>query len=120
MLPVVFIVQNPVAYKIVTGWGFIVFLLVIGNYLMIRSFRRLWAAKLIKNHAKTVNKYIRKSLEDGDPWMVKLVMSNSALDINNAFYNCIWCYEKMIKDYSVWSLNKMVENKELFDRVYKK
>ena len=125
MLPVVFIVQNPKTYNLVMGCGTILFLFLIGNYLMVRSFRRIWAGRLINNHVKAVNKYIETSIKEGDPWLLKLFYTvpppqYSHITLQDIFYNCIWSYEMMIKDYSVWSLDKMVINRELFDRVYKK
>jgi len=125
MLTVTFVIQNPKTYNLFSGWGMIILLFLLGNYLMIRSFRRVWADLLIKRHVKTVDNFIETSLKNGDPWMVKFVMSFprerfTNITIQDIFYNCIWSYEKMIKDYSVWKLDKMVSNRELFDRIYKK
>ena len=125
MLTVTFVIQNPKTYNLFAGWGMIILLFLLGNYLMIRSFRRVWADLLIKRHVKTVDNFIETSLKNGDPWMVKFVMSFprerfTNITIQDIFYNCIWSYEKMIKDYSVWKLDKMVSNRELFDRIYKK
>ena len=125
ILTVTFIIQNPKTYNLFAGWGMIILLFLLGNYLMIRSFRRVWVDLVIKKHIKTVDNFIETSLKNGDPWMVKFVMSFprerfTHITIQDIFYNCIWSYEKMIKDYSVWKLDKMVSNRELFDKIYKK
>ena len=124
ILTVTFIIQNPKTLSMFSGWGFIIMLFLIGNYLMIRSFRRIWADRLIKNHMKAVDQYIVDGLREKDPWLIKFIFSINPsyrhIPIQDLFYNCIWDYERMIKDYSVWSLDKMIVNKELFEQVYKK
>lgn len=121
MLPVVFIVQNPKTYNIVMGYGTIVFLFLVGSYFIIRSYRRIWAAHVIKKHMNVVSKWIAKSIDDRDPWMINFIITNPKPEIAvEILASCIWSYEKMIKNYRVWSLDKMIENRELFDRIYKK
>lgn len=124
MLTVTFIIHNPKTFNMVIGWGFIVMLFLAGNYLMIRSFRRIWADRLIRKHRKRADDYIQKALEEKDPWLIKLIFSISPhyqyTNVQAMFYHCIWDYERMIKDYSVWKLDKMVANREFFDRMYKK
>jgi hypothetical protein len=121
MLPVIFIVQNPKSYNLIMGWGVIIFLFLIGNYLVIKSYRKIWAAHVIKRHMKVVSNWIRKSIEDDDPWVINFIITNPKPDIAvEILASCIWSYEKMSKNYTVWSLEKMIENRELFDRIYKK
>lgn len=121
MLPIIFIIQNPTAYNIVLGWEMTIFLFSIGIYLIIKSYRKIWAAQVIKKHRKVVNTWIRKSIEGGDSWIIYFILTNSKPEIAvDILFDCIWSYEKMSRNYTIWSLNKMVENRELFDRIYKK
>lgn len=123
MLTVTFVIQNPKTYNLFSGWGMIILLFLLGNYLMIRSFRRVWADLLIKRHVKTVDNFILKAIDEKDPWLINLLFTidpTGNVPLYKIFYNCIWDYERIIKDYSVWRLDQMVTNKELFYRVYKK
>ncbi len=123
ILTVTFIIQNPKTLSMFSGWGFIIMLFLIGNYLMIRSFRRIWAQRLIGSHREAVDNYILKAIDEKDPWLINLLFTidpTGNVPLYKIFYNCIWDYERIIKDYSVWRLDQMVTNKELFDRVYKK
>lgn len=123
ILTVTFIIQNPKTLNMFSGWGFIIMLFLIGNYLMIRSFRRIWAQRLINRHREEVDNYILKAIDEKDPWLINLLFTidpTGNVPLYKIFYNCIWDYERIIKDYSVWGLDQMVTNKELFDRVYKK
>jgi hypothetical protein len=121
MLPVVLIIQNQKDYNIIMGWGMIIALFLLGNYLVITSYRKFWAAQVIKKHMKVVSNWIRKSIEDRDPWVINFIITNPKTDVAvEILANCIWSYERMSRNYTVWRLDKMVDNRELFDRIYKK
>jgi len=83
----------------------------------------MWVGYVLKKHMCAVDNYIEKALREKDQWLISFIISNSSpekLVVKYPFYNCIWDYKKMINNYSVWSINKMIVNKELFEKIYGK
>jgi len=122
ILSAALVIKNQSIYNITIYWGFVILLFLVGIYLIIRSFRMMWIGYLLKKHMHAVDKYIEKALHEKDPWLINFIISNSSpehLVVKYPFYNCIWDYKKMINNYSVWSIDKMITNKELFDKIYK-
>ena len=61
---------------------------------MIRSFRRIWAQRLIGSHREAVDNYILKAIDEKDPWLINLLFTidpTGNVPLYKIFYNCICC-----------------------------
>ena len=116
MITVTFIVHNTEGLSKFAAVGYIIIGCLIMIYSIIKIIRGVWIQKISIQHSDNVYKFLMKSIDQRNPYVINQLMTNRDI-FQNKLYTCIWSRSKMMKNIFVWNLDRMVEDQKFYNLI---
>jgi hypothetical protein len=86
---------------------YIILTLFILMFCSIMQYRNIWVFKQCIEHRHLVDKLCTR----------KIIERTYSTQLQREYYNAVWDYNKMLRHFWIWSIDKMVNNYELYKEV---